>query len=166
MNADLLDGYSALSLPYLQGLTNTSINSTDGQRRFYFSNNGYTGLAGVDDIYFQIGTTSVARMGGGGLWNFHGDSSEQTTYRVNVRGSNGLNVDATEALSSGQKSTVLRASGDAQYIDSYAIFKKTRKTVSENISVNNGDECTSFGPISIDTGTTVTINTGGEWAIY
>ena len=60
----------------------------------------------------------------------------------------------------------LRASGDAQYIDSYAIFKKTRKTVSENISVNNGDECTSFGPISIDTGTTVTINTGGEWAIY
>ena len=105
-------------------------------------------------------------MGGGGLWNFHGDSSEQTTYRVNVRGSNGLNVDATEALSSGQKSTVLRASGDAQYIDSYGIFKKHRKTVSENISVNNGDECVSFGPIGIASGTTVTVNTGGEWAIY
>jgi len=166
LNADLLDGYSALDLPYLQGLTNTSINSTDGQRRFYFANNSYTGLAGVDDIYFQIGTTSVARMGGSGLWNFHGDASEQTTYRVNVRGSNGLNVESTEALSNGQKTTVMRATGDAQYIDSYGIFKKSRKTVSENISVNNGDEIVSFGPIGIASGTTVTVNTGGEWAIY
>ena len=165
MNADLLDGYSALSLPYLQGLTNTSINSTDGQRRFYFANNSYTGLAAVNDIYFQIGTTSVARMGGSGLWNFHGDSSEQTTYRVNVRGSNGLNVEATEALSSGQKSTVLRAGGDKQYIDSYGIFKRNRTTVSEDIQVNSGDNCMSAGPITINNGNTVTVNTGGTWSI-
>ena len=165
LNADKLDGYSALDLPYLQGLTNTSITSTDGQRRFYFANNSYTGLAGVDDIYFQIGTTSVARMGGSGLWNFHGDSTEQTTYRVNVRGSNGLNVEATEALSSGQKSTVLRAGGDKQYIDSYGIFKRNRTTVSEDIQVNSGDNCMSAGPITINNGNTVTVNTGGTWSI-
>ena len=123
LNAARLQGYTALGLPYLGGSVNTSINSTDGKRRFYFANNSYTAISGEDDIYFQIGTTSVGRMGGSGRWNFHGDSSEQTTYRVNVRGSNGLNIEATESLSSGQKNTVLRAGGDKQYIDSYGVFK-------------------------------------------
>ncbi len=165
LNADKLDGYSALDLPYLQGSTNTSINSTDGKRRFYFQNNSYTAISGEDDIYFQIGSVSKGRMGGDGRWNFHGDSTEQTTYRVNVRGSNGLNVDATESLSSGQKSTVLRAGGDKQYIDSYGIFKRNRTTVSENIQVNNGDNCMSAGPITINNGNTVIVNSGGTWSI-
>ena len=104
-------------------------------------------------------------MGGSGRWNFHGDSSAQTTYRVNVRGSNGLNVEATEALSSGQKSTVLRAGGDKQYIDSYGIFKRNRTTVSEDIQVNNGDNCMSAGPITINNGNTVVVNSGGTWSI-
>ena len=106
LNAARLQGYTALGLPYLGASVNTSINSTDGKRRFYFANNSYTALSAQDDIYFQIGTTSVARMGGSGRWNFHGDSSEQTTYRVNVRGSNGLNIEATESLSSGQLSLI------------------------------------------------------------
>ena len=107
LNAARLQGYTALGLPYLGGSVNTSINSTDGVRRFYFANNSYTVLAAANDIYFQIGTTSVARMGGNGLWNFHGDSSEQTSYRVSVRGNSGLNIEALESLSSGQKTTVL-----------------------------------------------------------
>ena len=119
----------------------------------------------MNDIYFQIGTTSVGRMGGSGLWNFHGDSSEQTTYRVNVRGSNGLNVEATESLSSGQKSTVLRASGDKQYIDTYGIFKRNRNNIGENIQVNNGDNCMSAGPMTINNGVTVTVNNGGSWTV-
>ena len=165
MNADLLDGYSALGLPYLQGSTNVSINSTDGQRRFYFANNSYTALAGVNDIYFQIGTTSYGRMGGSGRWNFHGDGSEQTTYRASVRGSNGLNVEATEGLSSGQKSTVLRATGDKQWIDSYGIFKRNRQTISENITVSSSDNCMTAGPITINNGNTVTVSNGGSWSI-
>ena len=136
-----------------------------GKRRFYFQNNSYTAISGEDDIYFQIGSVSKGRMGGDGRWNFHGDSSEQTTYRVNVRGSNGLNVEATEALSSGQKSTVLRAGGDKQYIDSYGIFKRNRTTVSEDIQVNNGDNCMSAGPITINNGNTVIVNSGGTWSI-
>ena len=165
LNANQLQGYTALGLPYLQGSTNVSITSTDSQRRFYFQNNGYTALAGVDDIYFQIGTTSFARMGGSGRWNFHGDSSEQTTYRVNVRGSNGLNVDATEALSSGQKDTVLRAGGDKQWIDSYGVFKRNRQTVAENITVASTDNCMTAGPITINNGTTITISNGGSWSV-
>ena len=104
-------------------------------------------------------------MGGDGRWNFHGDSSEQTTYRVNVRGSNGLNVEATEALSSGQKSTVLRAGGDKQYIDSYGIFKRNRQTISENITVGASDNCMTAGPITINNGNTVTVANGGNWTV-
>ena len=165
LNAAKLQGYTALGLPYLGGSVNTSINSTDGVRRFYFANNSYTALAAANDIYFQIGTTSVARMGGSGLWNFHGDSSEQTSYRVSVRGNSGLNLDATESLSSGQKSTVLRASGDKQYIDTYGVFKRNRKTVAESITVANGDACTSGGDITINSGATVTISYGGSCSI-
>ena len=165
LNAARLQGYSALGLPYLGGSVNTSINSTDGQRRFYFANNSYTALAGVGDIYFQIGTTSVARMSSSGRWNFHGDSSAQTTYRVNVRGSSGLNIEATEGLSSGQKTTVLRAGGDKQYIDSYGVFKRNRQTVAESITVSASDNCMSAGPITINNGTTITISNGGSWSI-
>ena len=104
-------------------------------------------------------------MGGSGLWNFHGDASEQTSYRVSVRGNSGLNLDATESLSSGQKSTVLRASGDKQYIDTYGVFKRNRKTVAESITVANGDACTSGGDITINSGATVTISSGGSWSI-
>ena len=104
-------------------------------------------------------------MGGNGLWNFHGDSSEQTTYRVNVRGSNGLNVEATEGLSSGQKSTVLRAGGDKQYIDSYGVFKRNRKTIGESITVSSSDNCITAGPITINNGSTVTVDSGGNWSV-
>ena len=104
-------------------------------------------------------------MGGNGLWNFHGDSSEQTSYRVNVRGNSGLNLDATESLSSGQKSTVLRAGGDKQWIDSYGVFKRNRQTVAESITVSASDNCMSAGPITINNGTTITISNGGSWSI-
>ena len=36
LNADLLDGYHALGLPYLKSSTNQWINSAEGQPRFYF----------------------------------------------------------------------------------------------------------------------------------
>ena len=104
-------------------------------------------------------------MGGNGLWNFHGDSSEQTTYRVNVRGASGVNLDATESLSSGQKTTVLRAGGDKQWIDTYGVFKRNRQTVAENITVGSTDNCMSAGPITINNGTTITISNGGNWSI-
>ena len=76
-----------------------------------------------------------------------------------------MNINASESLSSGQKSTVLRATGDKLWIDTYGIFKKNRNTVAENVNVNNGDNCASNGPITINNGTTVTINSGGQWTI-
>ena len=68
-------------------------------------------------------------------------------------------------MSVGQRSVVLRADGDKQWIDTYGVFKRNRNSVGENITVANGDNCMSAGPISINNGNTVTIADGGSWSI-
>ena len=68
-------------------------------------------------------------------------------------------------LSGGQRSVVLRADGDNHWFDTYVVFKRNRNSVGENITVNNGDNCMSAGPISINNGNTVTIADGGSWSI-
>ena len=168
LNADLLDGYSALDLPYLQGTVNTWINDAGGQPRFYFGNNSHTYFRTGDDFFWRNDSDQTfASWDQGGRCHFHepGSNSIQSTYRVQVTGDSGLNINASEGLSSGQKSTVLRATGDKQWIDTYGIFKRNRQTVGENVNVNNGDNCMSAGPITINNGTTVTINSGGYWSI-
>ena len=138
--------------------------STDGVGRFYFANNSYTVINGNNTIYFQIGQQNRG-TNNDGYWNFAGNGVTKSDYRVNVEGASGLSINATEALSSGQKSTVLRATGDKQWIDSYGVFKRNRQTVAENITVGATDNCMSAGPITINNGTTITITNGGSWSI-
>ena len=104
-------------------------------------------------------------MQANGRWAFHGNGDTQNDYRLQIQGDNGLNINATESLSSGQKTTVLRASGDKQYIDTYGVFKRNRQTVAESITVAASDNCMSAGPITINNGTTITISSGGTWSI-
>ena len=168
LNADLLDGYSALTLPYLGGTVNTWISSTDGQERFYFENAGNTFFRTGNDFYWRNdGDECVASLSDTGTMTLGGNTTDyiQTSYALEVRAKSGININAAEALSSGQKTTVLRAGGDKQWIDSYGIFKRNRQTVAENITVANGDNCMSAGPITIASGTTVTISSGGYWSI-
>ena len=168
LNADLLDGYSALNLPYLQGTVNQWILDAGGQARFYFSNNSHTYFRTGNDFFFRNDSDQTfASWDEGGRTHFHepGSNSIQSTYRMQVTGDNGLNVNASEGLSSGQKSTVLRATGDKQYIDSYGIFKRNRKNISESITVSSSDNCMTASPITINNGSTVTISNGGAWAI-
>ena len=164
LNADLLDGYSALGLPYLGGSVNTNINSTDGNRRFYFANNGTTYFDSPTNISFQAANSTKATMNSNGRWTLDGAAGAQNTYRMQITGSSGLNVEAT-TLVSGQNTSVLRASGDKQWIDSYGVFKRNRQTVGEDITVAATDNCMSAGPITINNGTTVTITSGGSWSI-
>mgnify|MGYP006263820913 FL=1 len=168
MNADLLDGYSALNLPYLQGTVNQWILDAGGQERFYFQNNSHTYFRTGDDFFFRNnGDQTFSSWDDGGRVHFHepGSNSIQSTYRMQVTGDNGLNINASEGLSSGQKSTVLRAGGDKQYIDSYGIFKRNRQTISENITVGASDNCMTAGPITINNGNTVTVANGGNWTV-
>ena len=168
LNADMLDGYEALNLPYLQGTVNQWILDAGGQERFYFQNNSHFYLRTGDAFYFRNNSDQTfASWDSGGRTHFHepGSNSTQSTYRVQVTGDNGLNINASEGLSSGQKSTVLRAGGDKQYIDSYGIFKRNRQTISENITVGASDNCMTAGPITINNGNTVTVANGGNWTV-
>ena len=93
-----------------------------------------------------------------GTWHFHEPSGNnvQTSYRVQVQGDNGLNVDSgSVGVSSGQRSVVLRANGDKQWIDRYGIIKRNRQSISESITINNGDSCSSNGPLTINSGYTI-----------
>ena len=168
LNADLLDGYSALNLPYLQGTVNQWILDAGGQERFYFQNNSHTYFRTGDDFFFRNnGDQTFSSWDDGGRVHFHepGSNSIQSTYRMQVTGDNGLNINASEGLSSGQKSTVLRAGGDKQYIDSYGVFKRNRQTISESITVSASDNCMTAGPITINNGNTITVANGGNWTI-
>ena len=105
-------------------------------------------------------------MHSAGYWNFGSSNTTQTSYRIQVQGASGLNLNTSSvALSSGQRSVVLRAEGDKQWIDTYGVFKRNRNSVGENITVNNGDNCMSAGPISINNGNTITIADGGTWSV-
>ena len=169
LNADLLDGYTALGLPYLQGRVNVWINDDGGQPRFYFSNNSHTYFRTGNDFYFRSDNdTGMGSINGnGGYWTLYGGGDQtQSTYRLEVRGSNGININTSSVgVSGGQRSVVLRADGDKQWIDRYGVFKRNRNSVGESVTVANGDNCMTAGPISINNGVTVTVNNGGSWSI-
>jgi hypothetical protein len=168
LNADLLDGYSALGLPYFGSTVNTWLNDAGGQERFYFANNADTYFrTGASFFWRNDGNSCVMSLTDTGTMTLGGDASDysQTTYALEVRAKSGINLNAAEALSSGQKTTVLRATGDKQWIDTYGVFKRNRQTVGENITVGSTDNCMSAGPITINSGTTVTISSGGNWSI-
>ena len=59
----------------------------------------------------------------------------------------------------------INKSRDKLWIDTYGVFQKNRNTVTESITIVNGDNCSSNGPITINNGITVTINSGGNWTI-
>ena len=73
------------------------------------------------------GDGGIGSLTGSGTWTIYsGSDTSQTSYDIQVNQLNGINLNASEGLSSGQKSTVLRASGDKQWIDTYGIFKRNR----------------------------------------
>jgi hypothetical protein len=77
-----------------------------------------------------------------------------------------LNIDSNSVgISSGQRSVVLRAGGDKTWIDRYGIIKRNRQSISESITINNGDSCFTAGPLTINNGYTISIANGGSWVI-
>ena len=170
LNANLLQGYTALGLPYLKRTTNEWITSAEGQRRFYFANDSHTYYSSGDNYYWRNNADySIASCDGdAGTWTFYepGGDTTQSSYRMEIRGDNGLNINTSSVgVSSGQRSVVLRADGDKQWIDRYGIIKRNRQSISESITINNGDSCSSNGPLTINSGYTIQIANGGSWVI-
>jgi hypothetical protein len=59
--------------------------------------------------------------------------------------------------------TTITANGDKQWVDSYGVIKTNRDTIAQNITIPEGTNGLSSGPITIQPGYEVTIQ--GEWAI-
>ncbi len=82
-----------------------------------------------------------------------GINKEDPTYQLHISGDTNI------------ESGALFANGVRQWVDSYGIFKSNSNTVAENVTIPANINCVSAGPITIATGYTVTINSGGNWAI-
>ena len=169
LNADLLDGYTATGLPYLGNQVNQWQNSNEGQRRFYFSNNSHTYYSTGSNYYWRNDADySICSLSDGGHWTLYEPGSDQTqsSYRMQIKGDNGLDIDCDSvAASGGQRSVVLRADGSKQWVDRYGIIKRNNQTISESITINNGDSCASYGPLTVNNGYTISIASGGAWVI-
>ncbi len=58
---------------------------------------------------------------------------------------------------------IITANGDKQWVDTYGAIKTNRNNIGEDITIPSGTNGFSSGPITINTGFTVTVN--GEWVI-
>ena len=59
--------------------------------------------------------------------------------------------------------TAITANGDNQWLDQHGVIKANRDTIAESISIPEGTNGLSSGPITIADGHTITVR--GEWAI-
>ena len=91
-----------------------------------------------------------------------GINKQDPTYFLDISGS--TNIEG-QSFSNGVNESVLYANGEKQWLDSYGIFKTNAQTVGENITVPNGVNCGSFGPITINNNIIITVADGGSWNI-
>ena len=91
-----------------------------------------------------------------------GVKKQDPSYDLHVAGS--MNIEG-QTFSNQANTSVLYANGVRQWIDSYGIFKANSQVVAENITVPNGTNCGSFGPITINNNIVITVADGGSWNI-
>lgn len=77
-----------------------------------------------------------------------------STIKANIIDSTSTTTDFKDTIS---------ANGDKQWLDSYGVIKTNRETIAENITIPDGTNGLSSGPITIQSGYEVTVN--GEWVI-
>jgi len=93
-------------------------------------------------------------------------SNTTDIYRLSKVGINRADPDYT--LDVGGEANIrgiTRVNADAQYLDTYGVVKRNRNSISENLTIGGADNAASYGPITIASGYTVTISSGGVWNI-
>ena len=106
-----------------------------------------------------------------GTFKSTGNSEVDGTFRIGTAVTNRIDISGSlmniqsSIFSGGQLSNAVQVNGDKQYLDSYAIIKRNRAIITENITVTANDRCMSAGPIEIASGTTITIVNGGAWSV-
>jgi hypothetical protein len=90
-----------------------------------------------------------------------GINKANPSYTLHIAGSTNI-----EGLaSSGSNTSVLYANADKQWLDSYGVFKSNRNTIAEDISIPANTNTMSSGPITINSGRTITIPVGSSWSV-
>ena len=74
-----------------------------------------------------------------------------------------LRANIIDSTSTTEFKATITANGDKQWVDSYGVIKTNRTTIAEDVPIRSGTNGLSTGPISISSGSTVTVN--GEWVI-
>ena len=90
-------------------------------------------------------------------------------YRASKVGINfSSNTDPTEALDvegNIDVTGVLKANGQAQWLDSYGVIKLSLSVINENVTIPSGTNGSSIGPITVGSNYTVHVQSGANWII-
>jgi len=73
--------------------------------------------------------------------------------------------EALEVEGNIEVSGTLEANGDAQWLDTYGIFKANRNTIDEDITIPQSTNCMTAGPVTINNNRTIVISDGASWSI-
>jgi len=127
-----------------------------------------------------VGLTTAAGLGVAvGDAGFIGNGSGRASFQVGA-GSSVFFVGAGSTAMVGIGSTIPRATfdlagkmainGDPQWVDTYGVIKQSRANIGENVTIpatHNGVNFNSMsvGPITVDSGFTVTVGVGATWTI-
>ena len=86
--------------------------------------------------------------------------------RVGIGFSSAKNPDrALEVQGSVEVTEYMYANDDQLWADTYSIVRLNRTTIDQNLSIPNGKNAMSTGPLTINNGRTITIPSGTSWSI-
>jgi len=87
-------------------------------------------------------------------------------YRMSKVGVNKVNPQYTLDVGGEINLTgVQRVNGDPLWLDAYGVIRVTRNLISQNVIIPSGTNAQSTGPLIIQSGFSVTVETGGAWTI-
>jgi len=127
-----------------------------------------------------VGLTTASGLGVAvGDAGFIGNGSGRASFQVGA-GSSVFFVGAGSTARVGIGSTIPRATldiagkmainGDPQWVDTYGIIKQSRNTIDETLTIpaQHGGvtfNSLSYGPITVGSGNTITVDSGAQWTI-
>jgi len=77
-----------------------------------------------------------------------------STIKANIIDSHSTTTEFKETIT---------ANGDNQWLDTYGVIKANRDTIAENVTIPDGTNGLSSGPVTIADGYEITVR--GDWAI-
>jgi hypothetical protein len=100
-------------------------------------------------------------------WTESTNDSGANIYRNSKVGIGNVTAPAYQLDVGGDINTTgsLSASGDDQWLDTYGIIKTNRNNINEDLTIPSNTNAVSAGPITINTGKTVTISSDANWSI-